>query len=174
MRVTTTVMMVLLLAAATGCGHATSVGDSSDTNATPPADEKKSPPQKRERREISSRGAGRLTSDSRENAPVLSTAPGGQLKPHAVEGIQQKLKANGKLSKEYAPGKMDQPTRDALREFQRENNLPATGMPDDVTIQKLGLGTTDIFRSAQDTPSPHAGKRQDDRSASGDGAANPQ
>lgn len=160
---------LLLLAAALGCGHATAVGDSSDSNATPPTDEKASP-RKREGREISAGGAGRLTSDSRENAPVLSTAPGGQLKPHAVEEIQQKLKAKGKLSKDYAPGKMDQATREALREFQRDNKLPATGMPDDVTIEKLGLGTGEIFRSAQDAP-PNAHKSQADRTASGEGAA---
>ena len=127
------------------CGHTHSGGDTA-SNTTPPADEK-----------TAAHGpSGRPAATSavivpgRDGAPPLATTPAGLLKPHAVESIQEKLASSGLLSEEHETGTLDGPTHQALREFQRSNNLPATGMPDDVTIQKLGLGTQEIFRVSED------------------------
>jgi len=49
---------------------------------------------------------------------------------------------------DHHDGSLDEPTRQGLQAFQKKNNLPATGMPDDLTVQKLGLGVEQIFRAA--------------------------
>jgi peptidoglycan hydrolase-like protein with peptidoglycan-binding domain len=137
------------------CGHTRTVGDNAPagdtpataaTNATPPADAKRAAP--RTSKKDGDKNPG-VVVDGDEGALPLATSPAGLLKPNAIESIQEKLASGGRLSKDHETGKLDQPTRNALRDFQRANNLPATGMPDDVTIQKLGLGTKDIFRAAE-------------------------
>jgi peptidoglycan hydrolase-like protein with peptidoglycan-binding domain len=127
-----------------GCGH---THTASDTGAAPAA-KKEDPPAK-------DKGPTRadhptvvtLKSDARAGAPPLATSPVGLLKPEAVEAIQGKLASRGDLAKDDRSGKLDDPTRKALRAFQRANNLPATGMPDDLTVKKLGLDPGEVFRA---------------------------
>lgn len=64
----------------------------------------------------------------------VSTAPGGLLKPGAEDKVREKLglaKGAGITS--------------AVRQFQRDHALPATGMLDHETVEKLGLSTGDVF-----------------------------
>lgn len=68
-----------------------------------------------------------------EDIPVASS-PQGLLKPGADEKVREKLgvaKGAG--------------MRKALMNFQREHDLPATGMLDHETVEKLGLDPKDIF-----------------------------
>ncbi|MEO8213347.1 MAG: peptidoglycan-binding domain-containing protein [Myxococcales bacterium] len=139
-------LMASALLFAIACGHTHNVGDTT-SNTTPPADEKTAAHGPRGRPAVTKAGA--MTVPGRDGAPPLATTPAGLLKPHAVESIQEKLASIGRLPEEHETGTLDGPTRQALREFQRSNNLPATGMPDDVTIQKLGLGTQEIFRASE-------------------------
>jgi hypothetical protein len=69
-----------------------------------------------------------------EDIPVASS-PHGLLKPGADEKVREKLG----VPKE---GGM----RKALMNFQREHDLPATGMLDHETVEKLGLDPKDIFQ----------------------------
>jgi putative peptidoglycan binding protein len=69
-----------------------------------------------------------------EDIPVASS-PQGLLKPGADEKVREKLG----VPKE---GGM----RKALMNFQREHDLPATGMLDHETVEKLGLDPKDIFQ----------------------------
>jgi len=54
-----------------------------------------------------------------------------------VRKAQSALKANGLNPGE--DGRMDAKTQQALRDFQKANNLPATGVLDDKTADKLGI-----------------------------------
>jgi peptidoglycan hydrolase-like protein with peptidoglycan-binding domain len=74
------------------------------------------------------------------------------LREGAAESIQAKLVDGGYLEKDATSGKLDGRTERALRNFQREQSLPATGVPDDLTLQKLGLSPQDLFRSSSPKP----------------------
>jgi putative peptidoglycan binding protein len=67
----------------------------------------------------------------------VSTSPQGLLKPGAEDQVRQKLG----VDKGAGMGS-------ALRKFQREHDLPATGMVDHETVIKLGLEPSDIFEKA--------------------------
>jgi hypothetical protein len=83
----------------------------------------------------------------------ISTSPAALLKPGAAKSIQERLSRSGDLHGDVSSG-LDGPTQNALKTFQREHDLPATGIPDDATVRKLGLKPEDIFRTgtAQGTP----------------------
>ncbi|HEX2660832.1 MAG TPA: peptidoglycan-binding domain-containing protein [Polyangia bacterium] len=151
-----------------GCGHTKSVGP-----AVPPAEEearaqdeeKKAEGDKKDEgdgkaadvpKEKKTTTAATFTSHHKSDAGDgkereadvrLSTSPTALLKPGAVQSIQEKLAHSGELSGEPS-GKMDAATQKALTEFQRHHDLPATGVPDDATVGRLGLKPSDIFRSA--------------------------
>jgi hypothetical protein len=54
----------------------------------------------------------------------------------AQKALRAKGHNPGKLS-----GRMDPETQEALRDFQKDNNLPATGVLDQKTAEKLGVST---------------------------------
>jgi hypothetical protein len=54
-----------------------------------------------------------------------------------IKKAQDALRAKG--LNPGTDGRMDAKTQDALREFQKSNNLPATGVLDDRTAEKLGV-----------------------------------
>jgi len=62
-----------------------------------------------------------------------------------VKKAQEALKAKG--LNPGADGKMDDKTQQALRDFQKVNNLPATGVLDAQTAAKLGI-TLDSGKSS--------------------------
>lgn len=138
------------VAAGDGCGHARTVEP-----AVPPAEakeadkaEKKAAPEKKTAATFTSRHA--TSDESKDTAAVrLSTSPEALLKPGALARIQEKLAHEGTLKGEPS-GKMDAATKKGLEEFQRDHDLPATGIPDDATVGRLGLKPTDVFR--QGTP----------------------
>jgi len=85
--------------------------------------------------------------DSKEEggAVRLSTSPAALLKPGALKTIQEKLVHAGDLEGE-PNGQMDAATQKALVKFQRHHDLPATGVPDDATVGRLGLKPAEVFR----------------------------
>jgi hypothetical protein len=62
------------------------------------------------------------------------------LKPGADEKVREKLGVKGK----------GEDLRPALQRFQREHDLPATGILDHRTAKELGLEPNDVFERAQD------------------------
>lgn len=82
------------------------------------------------------------------SALPLATSPAGLLKPGAAEAIQKALVERGYLSSSEPSGKLDGATEKALRSFQDDHHLPATGMPDDFTVRKLGLEVSQVFKAA--------------------------
>jgi len=57
--------------------------------------------------------------------------------PTHVRRAQDALRARGLNPGD--DGKLDQNTQEALAKFQKQNNLPATGVLDDKTAAKLGV-----------------------------------
>jgi Putative peptidoglycan binding domain len=125
--------------AGAGCGH---THTASDTGTSAAADKTAA----KHRDDISADAPGKTMRS--ENGPPLATSPGGLLEPEAVKELQEKLVSHGQLAEADQSGKLDGPTHKALREFQRANNMPATGMPDDLTIQRLGLKPEQLTRAA--------------------------
>jgi peptidoglycan hydrolase-like protein with peptidoglycan-binding domain len=128
-----TLAVLLAIAASAGCGHTKSVESPSKANkeeAPKPAAPAPS-------------SAGRPG----EEIPVAES-PAALFKPGGVRDIERKLAAAGLLDRQHETGKLDESTRRALRRFQDQKNLPATGVPDEETVKKLGLDPKQIFRSA--------------------------
>ena len=84
------------------------------------------------------------------SAPVAgssSSAAGLELKPGAVQMIQQRLESVGALRLQQSTGEMGAATRSALARFQETNHLPITGEPDEATVRRLGLDPRNIFET---------------------------
>jgi hypothetical protein len=144
---------VALIACSVGCSHARTVGSGNESaepqknedkgHATPPEDSNARPPHNPSPGE-----APPTDKASREQAEVpIASSPAGLLDPGAAKQIQEKLEDKGVLHEDHPSGELDGPTREALSRFQRDSNLPATGVPDDATVRKLGLDPEKIFKA---------------------------
>ena len=84
-----------------------------------------------------------LSRRSRGKIESIDLQPPGKVKGHdrmtaekikrVEEALQERLHDPGRID-----GIIDYRTRDALREFQKLNNLPVTGVVDEQTAEKLG------------------------------------
>jgi hypothetical protein len=82
-----------------------------------------------------------------EHIPERTQPPENQvISPDEIRSAQKALKARG-----HDPGgitgRLDAQTQDALRDFQKSENLPATGVLDDKTAAKLGVDLNQDERS---------------------------
>lgn len=82
-----------------------------------------------------------------ENIPETTQPLENQvISPDEIRSAQKALKARG-----HDPGgitgRLDAQTQDALRDFQKSQNLPATGVLDDKTAAKLGVNLNQEERS---------------------------
>jgi Putative peptidoglycan binding domain len=82
-----------------------------------------------------------------ENIPETTQPLENQvISPDEIRSAQKALKARG-----HDPGgitgRLDAQTQDALRDFQKSQNLPATGVLDDKTASKLGVNLNQDERS---------------------------
>jgi hypothetical protein len=124
-RLARTLLVGAALGAAAGCAH---------THQTPP------PP-----------AAVPATKPDHEPAaetgiPVAST-PQGLMKDGAEKKIQERLRAKRLLRAEQCNGQLDADTREALRQFQKSEGLPTTGLPSYETVDHLGLSLDAIFHT---------------------------
>jgi hypothetical protein len=78
------------------------------------------------------------------NSPrPVRTTPAGFLDDQAVRQIQEAL---GKKGERVAhSGKLDGPTRAALKRFQVAEHQPPTGFPDFETVRRLGLDAKKLY-----------------------------
>jgi len=128
--------VVLAVIGLAGCGHAKTTDEgkpAQESEAAPESDAKAKTPEPARKRASE-------PASKPEDVPV-STSPGGLLAPGADDKIRDKLASAGFA----AEGKS---SKEALRRFQRANDLPATGIPDHETVKKLGLDPDQIFRAA--------------------------
>jgi putative peptidoglycan binding protein len=80
----------------------------------------------------------------RINSPrPVATTPEGLIKPGGIAKMQRALREKGLDAPQT--DKLDEQTKSALLDFQKREKLPATGLPDYVTVRKLGLDPNDIF-----------------------------
>jgi hypothetical protein len=84
---------------------------------------------------------GRVAGGAEDPSEVpVASSPSGLLKPGAEQRVRDALgvKAGG--------GSL----RKALQKFQKEHDLPATGILDQRTVESLGLDADDVFERASD------------------------
>ena len=79
----------------------------------------------------------------------IASTPAALLKPGGARAIQDRLVHSGDLTGEPS-GELDGATHAALARFQRAHDLPATGVPDDATVKKLGLDVRKVFRTGDE------------------------
>jgi hypothetical protein len=132
--------VLLLLLASAGCTHARTADDASD-QVTSKTAEPEQPATENADPQAASQKKGVIAGGQKdpERVPVASS-PAGLLKPGADEKVREKLGVKEKGG-DYRP---------ALQRFQREHDLPATGILDHRTAQELGLDPDDIFERARD------------------------
>jgi peptidoglycan hydrolase-like protein with peptidoglycan-binding domain len=85
--------------------------------------------------------------------PVAST-PQGLLHDGAERRIQERLRAEGLLTEAQLTGRLDPATQQALRDYQKREGLPATGLPSYETVEHLGLKLDSVFRSRANIAKP--------------------
>jgi hypothetical protein len=77
------------------------------------------------------------TIPERMQHPRAGTEQGMVISSAEIKKAQEALKAKG--HNPGTDGKMDEQTQQALRDFQKSNDLPATGVLDEKTANKLGV-----------------------------------
>ena len=82
-----------------------------------------------------------------ETGLTVASTPQGLMQEGAEGKIQRKLQARGFLHGEQTSGQLDQPTRAALRAFQKSEGLPATGLPSYETVRHLDLSLDAVFHT---------------------------
>ena len=80
------------------------------------------------------------------DAVPVATGPEALLKPGAEEKIRERLVAGGLV--DDGDEKSAASVREGIRRFQKEHDLPATGVADRETVKGLGLDPDQIFRQA--------------------------
>jgi hypothetical protein len=148
-------LVVVSLGLLFGCAHAREAEDPSHAQAAAEpepgaqgqADPEAEAPAKESEGETASPGAsgekgpaqkeGRVAGGSEDPGEIpVASSPGGLLKPGAEEKVRAKLGVEGSSM------------RGALQKFQKEHDLPATGILDQRTAEALGLDADDIFERA--------------------------
>jgi hypothetical protein len=134
--------------AAAACGHTRSAP--SKTESTGPGTEPAKQPAKPSaaRKPEDQRTPPRKTGTA--ETPVPRT-PAAALEPGQLRQIQRRL-AERKLLGAHDEGTLDEPTRQALRRLQRQEDLPETGLPDSETVRKLGLDPDQVFARRRGPP----------------------
>ena len=136
-------LLLLLLLSSLGCTHAKKVDDASDQTAAKDDDpgEPAAPAEQVPDPQAAASKKGLIAGGEKdpEQVPVASS-PAGLLKPGAEQKVRDKLGLKEK----------DEALRPALQRFQREHDLPATGILDHRTAKELGLDPDDVFERAQD------------------------
>jgi hypothetical protein len=80
-----------------------------------------------------------------QTSSQVPAAPNALLQPGAAAQIQRALVDRGFLTGDYKNDELDGPTGVALRRFQSNEDLPATGIPDAETAKHLGLDPDRLF-----------------------------
>jgi peptidoglycan hydrolase-like protein with peptidoglycan-binding domain len=85
----------------------------------------------------------------RPDAPRVPATPEGLLGAEAVRDLQRAL-VDRKLLGAHREGELDAPTSAAVRKFQEERGLAATGMPDRETLRALGVSAEQAYGTEKD------------------------
>jgi hypothetical protein len=91
-----------------------------------------------------------------ETGTPVSSTPEGLMHDGGEKKIQERLRAEGLLAAEHCTGKSNVATRDALRQFQKREGLPTTGLPSYETVDHLGLKLDAVFKSTTHSAGPRS------------------
>ncbi len=83
----------------------------------------------------------------RAGAPRVPASPEGLLGRDTVVKLQQALAQRG-LLRQHRQGELDASTSAAVKRFQRQRGLAATGMPDRETLRDLGVSADEAYGTA--------------------------
>jgi hypothetical protein len=103
-------------------------------------------------REVAGPAPAAIAVDMESSGVPFAPAPEGLLQPGAIEAIQDRLGVQGLIPASQRSGRLDAATREALRRFQVQTGLPATGLPSYRTVEALKLPGNKIFFSARRPP----------------------
>jgi len=136
-------LLLSLMLASLACSHARKVDDASDQNTAKVDDpgEHAAPEQQVADPQAAASRKGLIAGGEKapERVPVASS-PAGLLKPGAEQKVREKLGLSAK----------GEELRPALQRFQRQHDLPATGILDHRTAKELGLDPDELFERAHD------------------------
>jgi murein L,D-transpeptidase YcbB/YkuD len=156
MKRTATVIAGLLLV---GCTHTKTVGSGAEETKQASAATERRHSEHRASQPRRGEAAEEPRNERGEKEIPVATSPEGLLKPGAQERIEQRLADEGFLRRGDQPKSAargeTQPAAsfdEALRRFQAHEHLPATGMPDQETVRKLGLDPDDVFKAGDVSP----------------------
>lgn len=133
---------LVLSALATGCRHTERVGE--------PAPEATAEPSKKETRV-----------PPRDGRPGVAADPSGLMRAGSAKRIEEALRSKGYLRESSAKASANELTTEAtiaLRRFQRDEGLAATGAPDRETLRRLGIDPQDVYSTARRGASDSAGE----------------
>jgi hypothetical protein len=82
----------------------------------------------------------------RAGRPTIAASPEGLMNPGSIRRIQAALRTKGYLEAES--GELDDATAAALRRFQADEGIAATGAPDRETLRRLGVDPNEVYRTA--------------------------
>ena len=82
----------------------------------------------------------------RAGRPTIAASPEGLMNPGSIRRIQAALRTKGYLDAES--GDLDDATAAALRRFQADEGIAATGAPDRETLRRLGVEPNQVYRTA--------------------------
>jgi peptidoglycan hydrolase-like protein with peptidoglycan-binding domain len=87
----------------------------------------------------------------RPGAPRVPPTPEGLLGQDAVGKLQQALAQRGLLGR-HRQGELDTATSAAVKRFQAQRGLAATGMPDRETLRELGVSPEEAYGTGGQAP----------------------
>jgi hypothetical protein len=128
------------LALGGACAHTKTTDDG--TEKQEPTKQEEAPKRARtEPKAPAAEGKGSELHPGKSDAVPVATAPDVLLAPGADDKIRERLASQG-----YLDGDDKGSTRAGIRRFQKEHDLPTTGVADHETVKKMGLNPDQIFR----------------------------
>jgi peptidoglycan hydrolase-like protein with peptidoglycan-binding domain len=86
--------------------------------------------------------------------PPLPATPSSLVTAAAARQLKAELRTRGFLENPSPGPELDAATSDALRKFQQEEGLAATGFPDQETLRRLNIDASEAYRAAPDETNP--------------------
>lgn len=86
--------------------------------------------------------------------PPLPATPSSLVTAGAVRQLKEALQSRGFLKKPSPGPEIDAETSGALRKFQQEEGLAATGFPDQETLRRLDIDAAEAYRAAPEVTDP--------------------
>ena len=131
------------LALGGACAHTKTTDDGTEKQEPTKQEEqpKRAP---KESKAPAGEGKGSELHPGKSDAVPVATAPDVLLAPGAEDKIRERLASEGYLDGGDKESKGS--TRAGIRRFQKEHDLPTTGVADHETVKKLGLNPDQIFR----------------------------